>query len=247
MIALILTAFVVAASVPQDPLIPLETLRPIASVASCALFLKVFDWLRLFESTAFYIKLMSETLKDILPFMILILTTLATFGVPMIILNLDAKSQVVDDVFGFWLVNMLLNQYLLALGEFSIDNFASNQQAVLCYFFFICATFISQVTMLNMLIAIMGDTFGKVTENKTVNLIKSKLELMDDLAATMKQRDSQPEEKVFLHIIMPVDGDDENEEGDEWEGMVKKVTRESSRNYNALGKKVDELLKSDAD
>jgi len=46
----------------------------------------------------------------------------------MIILNLklDDESQVVDEVFGFWLVDMLLNQYLLALGEFSLDNFASN-------------------------------------------------------------------------------------------------------------------------
>ena len=93
--------------------------------------------------------------------------------------------------------------------------------------------------MFNMLIAIMGDTFGKVIENKTVNAIKSKLELMDDLAATMKQRDSQPEEKVFLHIIMPVDGDDENEEAEEWEGIVKRFTRASSRNYISLGKKVD--------
>ena len=44
--------------------------------------------------------------------------------------------------------------------------------------------------MLNMLIAIMGDTFSKVIENRTVNAIKSKLELMDELAATMKQRDA---------------------------------------------------------
>ena len=192
MIALILTFIVIAASVPEDPLISLEKLRPVASIASCALMLKVFDWLRLFEQTAFYIKLMQETLKDIRAFLILILTALATFGIPMIILNLnlDAESQVVDDVFGFWLVNMLLNQYLLALGEFSMDNFASNSQATLCYIFFICATFISQVTMLNMLIAIMGDTFSKVIENRTVNAIKSKLELMDELAATMKQRDA---------------------------------------------------------
>ena len=61
MISLILTAFVIAASLPQNPLIALETLRPVASVASCALLVKVFDWLRLFESTAFYIKLMQET------------------------------------------------------------------------------------------------------------------------------------------------------------------------------------------
>ena len=192
MIALILTFVVVTASVPNDPLISLEKLRPVASIASCTQLLKVFDWLRLFEQTAFYIKLMQETLKDIRAFLILILTALATFGIPMIILNLklDAESQVVDEVFGFWLVNMLLNQYLLALGEFSLDNFASNSHASLCYFFFICATFISQVTMPNMLIAIMGDTFEKVIENRTVNAIKSKLELMDELAATMKQKDA---------------------------------------------------------
>ena len=192
MIALILTFVVVTASVPNDPLISLEKLRLVASIASCTQLLKVFDWLRLFEQTAFYIKLMQETLKDIRAFLILILTALATFGIPMIILNLklDAESQVVDEVFGFWLVNMLLNQYLLALGEFSLDNFASNSHASLCYFFFICATFISQVTMPNMLIAIMGDTFEKVIENRTVNAIKSKLELMDELAATMKQKDA---------------------------------------------------------
>ena len=99
-----------------------------ASIASCALLMKVFDWLRLFEPTAFYIKLVQETLWDIKAFLILIVTALATFGIPMIILNLklDEESQVVDEVFGFWLVNMLLNQYLLALGEFSLDNFASN-------------------------------------------------------------------------------------------------------------------------
>lgn len=177
--------------------------------------------------------------------MILILTTLATFGVPMIILNLnlDAESQVVDDVFGYWVLNMLLNQYLLALGEFSLDNFASNQQVFLCYFFFICATFISQVTMLNMLIAIMGDTFDKVIENRNVNAIKSKLELMDDQAPTMKQRDAKPEEKVFLHVIMPVDTLDDDVEQEGWEGMIKKMNRVSTRNSKALGKKVDRLHK----
>ena len=89
----------------------------------------------------------------------------------------------------------------------------------------------------------MGDTFEKVIENRTVNAIKSKLELMDDLAATMKQRDTKPEEKVFLHVIMPVDAEDEDEEGDEWEGMTKKIIRNSTRHYISLEKKVDQYHK----
>jgi len=57
---------------------------------------------------------------------------------------------------------------MLALGEFNIDNFAGQPHALLCYFFFISATFITQITMLNMLIAIMGDSFSRVMENKEV-------------------------------------------------------------------------------
>jgi len=93
MLAITLTLIVVISSVPIDPLIPLERLRPVASIASCALLLKVFDWLRLFEPTAFYILLMQETIRDIRWFLILILTALATFGVPMIILNLNSGED----------------------------------------------------------------------------------------------------------------------------------------------------------
>ena len=36
--------------------------------------------------------------------------------------------------------------------------------------------------MLNMLIAIMGDTFGRIIEAKEVNAMKTKIELMKDLS-----------------------------------------------------------------
>ena len=97
MLMLSLSAYVVFVCLsPGDPG-DLTTLRPIAAVASCCLLAKSFDWLRLFESTAFYIQLMEQTLKDIFSFLALILTALAMFGVPMIILNLnrDETTKVV--------------------------------------------------------------------------------------------------------------------------------------------------------
>ena len=184
---LILTAIVVTCSAPVDPLLEIEDLRQMAAVASCLVILKLFDWLRLFENTAFYVLLLKQTLKDIKIFIVLIFIALATFGIPMVILNFNRESdaQVVDGLFSFWFLNMFINQYLLALGEFSIDNFANNPQDILCYFFFICATFITQITMFNMLIAIMGDTFEQITENKALNSTKSRLELMGDLQANL--------------------------------------------------------------
>ena len=186
-ISLSFTLVIIATSVEHDTVIAVENLRAMAAIASCTLMVKVFDWLRLFENTAFYILLVMETMKDIKAFLILLMTTLMMFGIPMVMLYLNRTDDnaLVDATFGFWGFNLLLNQYLLALGEFNMDNFADQPQMILCFFFFISATFITQITMLNMLIAIMGDTFERVMENKEVNATQTKLELMSDLVSSL--------------------------------------------------------------
>ena len=39
--------------------------RTFAAISSCFLWFKVFDWLRLFDSTAFFILLIQETINSI--------------------------------------------------------------------------------------------------------------------------------------------------------------------------------------
>ena len=124
--SLTLTLIILSTSLPDETLIEVSWLRAMAAIASMTLFIKVFDWLRLFEKTAFYIHLIQETLRDLSSFLILLVTTMMMFGTPIIMLNLNRTddNKVVDEIFGFWGLDILLNQYLLALGEFSIDNFA---------------------------------------------------------------------------------------------------------------------------
>ena len=45
----------------------------------------------------------------------------------MMMLNSSRTDELalVDSTFSFWVPNMLLNQYLLSLGEFNMDNFES--------------------------------------------------------------------------------------------------------------------------
>ena len=73
-----------------------------AAIASCLVVIKVFYWLRLFEYTAFYILLLKKTLIDIRIFMILLFVALATFGIPMIILNFNRgkDNEAVEGLFG---------------------------------------------------------------------------------------------------------------------------------------------------
>ena len=103
----------------------MSSVRAIASIVSCGHCLKMFDWLRLFEGTAFYVLLLEQTLWDISDFLILILLALSMFGIPMVILNNNRteENSLIDNPINFWVFDMLINQYLLALGEFNMDGF----------------------------------------------------------------------------------------------------------------------------
>ena len=54
--------------------------------------------------------------------MLLMVISLMIFGIPMVMLNLNrsinGEEEVIQGVSSFWLPNVVLNQYLLALGEF---------------------------------------------------------------------------------------------------------------------------------
>ena len=62
----------------------------------------------------------------------------------------------------------MFTQYLLSLGEFSFDDYSKADQtdSGLDWALFITATVIIQIIITNMLIAIMGDTFDRIFENK---------------------------------------------------------------------------------
>ena len=86
---------------------------------------------------------------------------------------MNEESIIVKPVFDQFIVDSTLNQYLLMLGEFNTDGFEGNINLAICYIVFIVSTFLSQITLLNMLIAIMGDTFDRVQEKRAMLEIKS--------------------------------------------------------------------------
>ena len=76
-----------------------EGQRIIAAFSIFNLWLKFFDWLRMFESTAFYVSLLYRTLKDISDFMILFFVALAMFGSVMYMLQLNVKYENDDEIY----------------------------------------------------------------------------------------------------------------------------------------------------
>ena len=94
-----------------------------------------------------------------------------------------------------------------------MDDFGSDSSEggkAYIWIVFVLATLLTQVVFFNMLIAIMGDSFERVMENREVNATKMKLNFMNDMAGTIGQTDSTEETDVFMYIIKP----DEEDGGD---------------------------------
>lgn len=63
------------------------TRRVMGAIVVCLIWSKMFDWMRMFDATSFYIKLIIVTIKDILPFFLIFPVFLMTFGSALFILN----------------------------------------------------------------------------------------------------------------------------------------------------------------
>ena len=188
-VSLTLAIYIVTMS--DQEWISFEQMRIMAAIASLALLFKIFDWLRLFEDTAFYILLIENTLNDVMGFLAIFFLALITIGMPMHFLDLNrayrGDDELIEPAFNFWIADAMYNQYLLSLGEFaSLENMgdgAAHEKLVLLFFSF--ATFFTQITMLNMLIAIMGDSFAYATENKEMFSIQTKLDILSTQAPSL--------------------------------------------------------------
>ena len=125
-----------------------------------------------------------------------------------------------------------MNQYYLILGEFHNENFSRQPHDWLCFLLFVLATFFTQITMLNMLIAIMGDTFDRVTENKVVHARRTKLNLLAEYADCLARSEDN---RFTLFVIKPQEED--LNELENWEGSLNAMRQFTAKSIEEL--KVD--------
>ena len=75
-----------------------------------------------------------------------------------------------------------MHMYILAVGDYDTDGFEGKgtTNKFFLWVTFVCATFMLQVTFMNMLIAIMGNTFDDVMEKKHQSAIEERIILLND-------------------------------------------------------------------
>ena len=88
-------------------------------LAVIIMWYKSFYWLRLFDNTSFYVRLIADTLFEVRYFMILFVMILMTFGNAIFILSRSRENPLYKDYLTSEYINVLLNQYEMALGTWN--------------------------------------------------------------------------------------------------------------------------------
>ena len=224
-----------------------QTTYAIRSIAILSLWSNFFDWLRLFDQTSFYIKLVERTFVDIVQFMILFIIALAMIGSAMFALERsydfgEEPDRIIDNTFDYFFIDFVYNQYMLALGEFAVDGFANHPVSDMCYLLFIFATLFTQVVFLNMLIAIMGNTFAQVMEKKHQYAQATKLSFMADYYDVFNSKKGRKLDlKIYMFIISPLIANEETDSGegnDDWEGSINYLKKSLQLRLNDVQRKV---------
>ena len=215
--------------------LPINLQVVLAAIATSCICLKFFDWLRLFDRTSFYINLIGMTLSEVKYFLILLMASMFMFGLPLMILNLKSEpGQEIIEKNSIWnFTNTLIHQYQLALGTFYYKQYHEHSHATLVWLLFFLSTGFTQITMLNMLIAIMGDTFDKVTENSKVYTTRTKLQILGDYSGNFAKSET---DRLFL-FTMTVNTDEDPDEQGDWEGSIKTMRKFTQKMFEQLDSK----------
>ena len=81
-------------------------------------------------------------------------------------------------------MSTLYYEYLLSLGNFEIDHLTESVDMPYPMILFIISTTLVQIVILNMLIAIMGDTYDKVQDQLQETILMERINIMAEYLPT---------------------------------------------------------------
>jgi hypothetical protein len=193
--------------------------RPIVATSVIILWIKLFYFLRVYDSTSQLIRMIIEIIKDMKYFMFVLLIGIIGFTGGLYVLqkgiSVDcqdpndaecAKEAESNDFVGNNAIKSFIYTYRLTLGDFQLDEFSKFEERGLVFefyylwFIFIFGSLFLVIVLLNLLIAIMGSTFEKVS-NQLENLSIRERVLLVSENESLFDREKLFKKSQYLIII----------------------------------------------
>ena len=180
------------------------------SLSTLLWYTKLLVLMRAIDQLRKLIRMIIEIITDSMGFMTVIFTYILGFTIAM---YQSRRASDTEDL-NFW--EVALEMYTFGIGSYDSSNYSGVTMP-----FFIIATFLMPLILLNMLIALMGDTYGRSKENATSIDIKERIAMISEMATTVIQirkifewitfRKGQTTfQKQYLLVVEPYEQIEEN-------------------------------------
>ena len=136
--------------------------RTVLAIVSFFMWMKFLYFLRIFKETGYLIRMIIEVIKDMRNFFLVLLITVAAFGDSFSTIALGNTNE--KDVFTTGFFDGLIYTYRMILGDFDTTSFGNVAAPLVMALFLLCTVF-NMIVMLNLLIAIISDSYARVTAN----------------------------------------------------------------------------------
>ena len=208
-----------------------------ASLVVLGTWYKIFYWMKLFNTPAFFINLLSKTMDDVnfKAFMIMTILCVLTFTNVFYIMNQERgtafKYNDSENYFNMPLYSedagmsgvseAFIYMYKLTLGDFGTKSYMGENSWFL-WAAFLLATFFLQITFFNMLIAIMGNTFSEVMDSKEESSMKERISILADFRLLLRSLRLDSEFQ-YLFVLKK---DTDSALGNEWNGELQEIRKQ---------------------
>lgn len=171
-----------------------------ATILVFIMWMKQFYFLRLFPTTALLVRMIIDITMEIKWFLMVMLLAILGFGNSFFIISKNLKDE---ELLGFFVgpnfMTAFLYSYKNSLGDFNFKGY-EYRDVIMVHLLWFFHTWLTLIILLNLLIAIMGDTYARVKENEQNNMLKEFCEMITENEMLFK-RSRLFKDKKYIFVV----------------------------------------------
>jgi len=195
---LVTTSVVITFINPENALNALIWQRYLNAISVFFLWIKLLYFCRIYRAFSSLINLMQGVITDIQTFLIILVLTMFAFAGTFYILSQNNEPE--DRFVTSWF-DALKMMFELAVGNFDSSSFGKVGTTLVYVFFMLGAVFLL-IMMMNLLIAIIGDTFGQVQDKMEVTMYQEFISLILENLHLVSAKDMAKMETVGNYLCI---------------------------------------------
>ena len=180
--------------------VDVHTERALQAICTFFMWLKFLYFLRIFKNTGYLIKMIIAVIYDMRHFMLVLMVAVCAFGDTFYSISMGNPAGS-EDRFITNFIGALIYSYRMALGEWDTGAFGSVAVTVI-WIFFLLSTVFNLIVMMNLLIAIISETFALVNSEAEQTSYQEMAKMISEnnylLGDAVKARWCKPGHYLFL-------------------------------------------------